>query len=39
MPTALKFLFFLTLRIAVTLGVLGFFIFILWGILYLLFLA
>ncbi len=37
MPTIVKFLFFLTLRIGITLSILGFFIFLLWGALYLMF--
>jgi hypothetical protein len=36
MPPVLKFLFFLFLRLAVTFAILGFFIFLLWGALYLL---
>jgi len=32
----LKFTFFLLLRLVITLGILGFFIFLLWGALYLL---
>jgi len=37
MPTWVKFLFHLTLRVIITFSVLGFFIFILWGVLYLIF--
>ena len=37
MSTFLKFLFLLLLRIVITLSVLGFFIFLLWGALYLAF--
>ena len=37
MPPFLKFIFFLFIRISITLGILGFIIFLLWGALYLLF--
>jgi len=37
MPSALKFLFHLSVRIIITFAFLGFIIFILWGILYLIF--
>ena len=37
MLTFLKFLFFITIRIVISLSVLGFLIFLLWGVLYLLF--
>ena len=36
-PSFVKFLFYLALRIVITFGVLGFFIFLLWGALYLAF--
>jgi len=38
MPSWAKFLFYLTLRAVITFSVLGFFIFLLWGALYLMFL-
>ncbi|SFV69937.1 hypothetical protein MNB_SM-6-287 [hydrothermal vent metagenome] len=34
MPSWVKFLFYLTLRIVITFAVLGFFIFLLWWLLY-----
>ena len=36
MFTFIKFVFFLAIRLAITLSILGFFIFLLWGAMYLL---
>ena len=37
MPPFVRFLFFLIVRIVITFGVLGFIIFLLWGVMYLAF--